>query len=594
MLGRKKTNQNVNKNLKVTELNERLDSLLKGEKIEASDNSELEVFFRKIEDYIKKTQIDKSENLKEVNQLSQYVAKMDFVNEMISGLNRQTEGLSMIASSSEEMTNSIVNIAEHVSDNSETANSSSEIIGQGGVELTEAVHTIEDAFMKTDEAKKKVTDVLEQSEKINEMTAIIQAISSQTNLLALNASIEAARAGEAGRGFAVVADEIKKLSESTNESVDLIKTTVNDLNVSVKQSIDSIDSATEEFKNGIERVNHAAVSSGKGQGEISKILDGIERINTEIAEQTASTEEVSASVQEINNQNSSLQGITNQTSSAFSDIVFEINKLRGEISEQLIDVQSVDLWDTLMSDHLTWRWKVKNMLITSGDGYQTISEEIADHSKLIDAYIAKYPQYANDLKPLKEPCNKMFENAKQAIKGYNIENTSMVIENLESLDQESTRLVNRISDQMADALSKSSASKNASMFEWSQKFTVYNRVIDNEHKTLLSIGEKLQKFRDSSTKTQKDFLALIDELKAYTVYHFEDEERIMKENGYPELERHQKIHAGFVKTVTDIDYKAFDYEDRDALKDLMVFLSKWVIQHIRNEDFKYSSYVKDN
>ena len=57
------------------------------------------------------------------------------------------------------------------------------------------------------------------SQKIEEMSAMIHQISEQTNLLALNAAIEAARAGEAGRGFAVVANEVKKLADQSKNSI---------------------------------------------------------------------------------------------------------------------------------------------------------------------------------------------------------------------------------------------------------------------------------------------------------------------------------------------------------------------------------------
>jgi len=58
----------------------------------------------------------------------------------------------------------------------------------------------------------------------------ITAIASQTNLLALNASIEAARAGEHGKGFAVVATEVQQLSNDTNNALDAIKETIQQLN----------------------------------------------------------------------------------------------------------------------------------------------------------------------------------------------------------------------------------------------------------------------------------------------------------------------------------------------------------------------------
>ncbi|NTV89591.1 MAG: methyl-accepting chemotaxis protein, partial [Clostridiales bacterium] len=76
---------------------------------------------------------------------------------------------------------------------------------------------------------KSISGVVELSEEINEISAIIKDIADETKMLGLNAAIEAARAGDAGRGFGVVADEIRKLSEQSKSTVPEINAMADEL-----------------------------------------------------------------------------------------------------------------------------------------------------------------------------------------------------------------------------------------------------------------------------------------------------------------------------------------------------------------------------
>jgi len=75
------------------------------------------------------------------------------------------------------------------------------------------------------------------------------------------------------------------------------------------------------------------------------------------------------------------------------------------------------------------------------------------------------------------------------------------------------------------------------------------------------------------------------------VYHFGHEEDMLIKSRYPDIERHKKIHKGFVDEISAVDYQNFNYNDEKALDGLMLFLSKWVVKHIKNEDFKYSGHL---
>ncbi|WP_223919287.1 methyl-accepting chemotaxis protein [Clostridium caseinilyticum] len=95
------------------------------------------------------------------------------------------------------------------------------------------------------------SNILENVEKTNneaknrdEILEFVKNIAKQTNLLDLNAAIEAARAGESGKGFNLVTTEIRKLSNSSSESINKI----NDI-------IKNIQSLSENFTKNINQIN---------------------------------------------------------------------------------------------------------------------------------------------------------------------------------------------------------------------------------------------------------------------------------------------------------------------------------------------------
>ena len=94
-------------------------------------------------------------------------------------------------------------------------------------------------------------------------------IANQTNLLALNASIEAARAGEAGRGFAVVAGEINSLAADSKDTAESSGVT----NKTIKDSIVGISEETDSLLNVVENVNSRIQNLAASTQEIAASAD---------------------------------------------------------------------------------------------------------------------------------------------------------------------------------------------------------------------------------------------------------------------------------------------------------------------------------
>lgn len=155
--------------------------------------------------------------------------------------------------------------------------------------------------------------------RIGEVNGIIKNISDQTNMLALNASIEAARAGAHGRGFAVVATEVAKLSKDTKSSSDHIVGFVEEITDEVNKVCIQFDQNTKYISEGttqielmmqtfmdIKNMNNQVMDNGAKAKEeanhmlktVVEVVDVFNLIDNLSAEQSASSQQISASAEE--------------------------------------------------------------------------------------------------------------------------------------------------------------------------------------------------------------------------------------------------------------------------------------------------------
>ena len=126
------------------------------------------------------------------------------------------------------------------------------------------------------------------SKEIERIITLITSIAEQTNLLALNAAIEAARAGENGKGFAVVAGEVRKLSESTKDSV-----------TEVAKLIRGMSQYTELMHGSISNVKKEITTSAKEGDETESFFTEIEADMNEVKEQNFKIAQEMESLTEI-------------------------------------------------------------------------------------------------------------------------------------------------------------------------------------------------------------------------------------------------------------------------------------------------------
>lgn len=138
---------------------------------------------------------------------------------------------------------------------------------------------------------------------------------------------------------------------------------------------------------------------------------------------------------------------------------------------------------------------------------------------------------------------------------------------------------------------KIGVSHGESIINMSDDFLTGIELIDEEHRQLFDIiGRAYAVMEDEYAYDKYDaIVSILTELKEYTIFHFSDEENYMQSIGYDGYEAQKKVHDAFIEKIVDLDFgqmEAMDDNQSQFLKELMDFLTEWLIGHILNMDKK--------
>jgi hemerythrin len=85
---------------------------------------------------------------------------------------------------------------------------------------------------------------------------------------------------------------------------------------------------------------------------------------------------------------------------------------------------------------------------------------------------------------------------------------------------------------------------------------------------------------------------ILDQLSDYIAVHFQAEEKLLETVAFPELEQHKKRHVEFIQRVEGLK-QDFHSGEVSVGVELLVFLTGWLIDHIKGEDRNYASLAKE-
>lgn len=129
-----------------------------------------------------------------------------------------------------------------------------------------------------------------------------------------------------------------------------------------------------------------------------------------------------------------------------------------------------------------------------------------------------------------------------------------------------------------------------SFLDWENKYKVNVEIIDQQHEHLFEIVNNM--YNSIVKGEEQNALAdVLSELIAYTVYHFETEENLFKEYGYPDYLEHKKQHDDLCKQVLELQ-EQFQLKVVTITFEVMDFLSAWLQEHTTNSDLKFADYLR--
>ncbi|MDK4746409.1 methyl-accepting chemotaxis protein [Leclercia adecarboxylata] len=214
--------------------------------------------------------------------------------DLSSRTEQQAAAVVQTAASMEELTATVKNNADNARHASQLAAEASQTATQGGRVMRDVVSTM--------------SDINTSSQKIADITAVINSIAFQTNILALNAAVEAARAGEQGRGFAVVASEVRSLSQRSSQAA-------KDIELLISESVTRINT-------GSDLVAKAGQTMEQVVDSVTRVNDIMGEISSASEEQSRGIEQISRAVMELDTttqQNASLVGASSTAAGALED-----------------------------------------------------------------------------------------------------------------------------------------------------------------------------------------------------------------------------------------------------------------------------------
>ena len=242
----------------------------------------------------------------------------------------ESASISEITSTTEELSASSTQIAEHAKAVVDTAQKTWEDTKKGATAIESMMMKMAEIHGDSQKSAEEILALGKKSREITKVMEIINSIADHTKLLAFNAALEASSAGEAGKRFGVVAAEIRRLADSVTESTGEIEGKINE----IQEAVNNLAIASEKSSRGIEQGMDFSSQTASLLSDIVEAahttMDSARQISLSTQQQKTANSQVVIALREI------MQGAS--TTSASVESLGTISFQLASLSENLAEI----------------------------------------------------------------------------------------------------------------------------------------------------------------------------------------------------------------------------------------------------------------
>ena len=417
---------------------------------------------------------------------------------------------------------------------------------------------------------------------------------------------------------------------ATNTAVERISGNINRLTSEIETqsaSVSQSSSAIEEMLANIEsvtrisRTNSDSVTRLADASEVGrKGLEAVAADMREIARESEGLLEINGVLQNIASQtnllsmNAAIEAAhAGESGKGFAVVADEIRKLAESSGEQSKTISTVlkKIRDSLTKISLA-TGEVLDRFGAIDSGVKTVSDQEEQIRNAMEEQSAGSRQILEAIQKLNEITGTVKSGAEEMRQG----SAEILSEgkNLETATAEITGDMNEMAIRAAEVNgsivhvnSISNKSKNNidvlreaishfvindKHYQWDNSLFTGVAKIDDQHRQLIDAVNNLIDAIEAG-RGAVELKKALDFLVNYTVIHFDDEEAIQRESGYPGFENHRRIHEAFKKVAAEMAGEM----ERDGITPNLVNEVKrkfgdWLVTHIKGQDCELGAFIR--